>query len=97
MKSHKELKFLREDTLDNTEYGKDFSDDTKSAIFIRDQIDKSPICGLCHARIYFKSINIDHIQRKQDGGVGVLDNGQMTHPFCNTGYKEYLHSKGIDL
>ncbi|WP_372726522.1 HNH endonuclease [Nostoc sp. C057] len=31
--------------------------------------------------------SIDHIKRKADGGLGTLENAQLTHPYCNTTYK----------
>lgn len=93
MKSHPELKFLHEATPENTEYGKEFSDDTKSAVFLREAIDKSLKCPICNARLHFKSISYDHKDRKQDGGLGIVDNAQLTHPYCNTGYKEKLNAQ----
>lgn len=44
-------------------------------------------CCICSAAIHFNSISIDHIVRKQDGGLGTVDNAQLSHPFCNTGVK----------
>ena len=67
--------------------GKSFSTSTKSARFLRDAL-KDPLrCAICGGLIHFNSISIDHIQRKQDGGLGTVDNAQLTHPYCNTTYK----------
>lgn len=33
-------------------------------------------------------MTIDHKIRKQDGGKGVPDNGQLAHPYCNSTFKE---------
>lgn len=93
MRSHIQLKFLQEIVPENVHYGKDFSDDTKSAVFLRKAIDKSIICSICHTRIHFRSFTYDHKERKQDGGLGTPDNAQLMHPFCNTGYKERLHAQ----
>lgn len=93
MKSHTELKFLQETPPGNIEYGKDFSTDTKSATYLREAIDKSPKCAICNARLHFKSISFDHKERKQDGGLGTPENAQLTHPYCNTGYKEMLNAQ----
>ena len=41
----------------------------------------------------FKTISMDHAQRKQDGGTGSPDNAQLTHPYCNSGYKEQQVAK----
>ncbi|OGO21713.1 MAG: hypothetical protein A2Z28_01635 [Chloroflexi bacterium RBG_16_51_9] len=97
MKSHTELKFLRETTTEDKEYGKDFSTETKSTVYLREAIDKSLRCTICNARLHFKSISFDHKDRKEDGGLGIPDNAQLTHPYCNTGYKEMLNAKGINV
>jgi hypothetical protein len=44
-----------------------------------------------------KSISFDHKDRKQDGGLGTPDNAQLTHHYCNGGYKEKLNAKGIKV
>jgi hypothetical protein len=66
---------------------KDFNTDKKSEIYIKDVLQNAPRCKICNGLIHRNSISIDHIQRKEDGGLGTLDNGQITHPYCNTGYK----------
>ena len=86
-----EFKFLK---IDNSEFEEDnevtsnkFSRARKSAVFIKDVIEKAPRCRICGGLIHKNSITIDHIERKEDGGLGVDDNGQITHPYCNTTYK----------
>jgi hypothetical protein len=69
------------------EYRQDFSSDVKSAVYIREVLQSAPRCNICKGFIHKNSISIDHIQRKQDGGMGAVENGQLTHPYCNTGYK----------
>lgn len=68
--------------------GKSFSDTSKSIIVIRTSLQsaiKCPICGgLLEPAL---SHSFDHVARKRDGGAGAPDNGQLTHPYCNTGYK----------
>jgi len=66
---------------------KDFNTCKKSEIYIKDALQKVPRCKICNGFIHRNSISIDHKQRKQDGGLATLDNGQITHPYCNTGYK----------
>jgi len=66
---------------------KDFSTGQKSAIYMREALRTAPICKICGGLIHRNSISIDHVQRKQDGGLATLENGQLTHPYCNTGYK----------
>lgn len=64
-----------------------FSSDTKSAVFIKDTLSTAPRCKICNGYIHKNSITIDHIVRKQDGGNSSVDNGQITHPYCNTTVK----------
>lgn len=71
----------------NKDDSKDFSVSDKSAIVIKESIKNALKCQICGGLIDSKSITIDHIQRKQDGGLGVIDNGQIAHPYCNTTYK----------
>ena len=72
---------------DNLITSTDFSDETKSAAFITEALEKAIRCKICEARIHVNSITIDHIQRKEDGGLGEYKNAQLAHPYCNTGYK----------
>lgn len=76
-----------------TQRRRTFTSDTKSAAFLRDALEAALRCRVCGARVHSKSISIDHKTRKQDGGFGTVDNAQLTHPYCNTGYKEAQHAK----
>ncbi|WP_146004055.1 HNH endonuclease, partial [Fischerella thermalis] len=67
--------------------GKKFSGETKTAAFIRDALPKVPRCKICGGYLHSHSISIDHIQRRADGGNATLDNAQLTHPYCNTTFK----------
>jgi hypothetical protein len=89
------LKFIREITEEDRSSGRNFSSETKSAVFIREALQKALRCSECNARLHFKSISIDHDIRKQDGGLGEVDNGLLTHPYCNQGYKEARHAKAL--
>jgi len=80
---------LRIKTKDNgseTE-SKEFSRETKSAAYIRDALPGSPRCKICHGYLPSGYSSIDHKVRKADGGLGTLDNAQLTHPYCNTTFK----------
>ena len=78
-------------TIDNQEFeetsSSDFNTNRKSAVYIKDAIESAPRCKICSGLIHKNSISIDHKERKEDGGLGRIDNGQITHPYCNTGYK----------
>lgn len=65
----------------------DFDSRTKSEVFILMSKSKINLCGICEGAISGTTISIDHIERKEDGGKGVVANGQLTHPYCNTGFK----------
>jgi len=66
---------------------KEFSRETKSAAFIREALSGVPKCKICGGYLHINSISVDHIKRKADGGLGTLNNAQLTHPFCNTTVK----------
>lgn len=67
---------------------KNFTNEAKSAIYLRESLDRALICPICKGRIDVrKSASYDHIMRKSDGGVGNANNGQITHPYCNTSIK----------
>lgn len=67
---------------------KDFPDQVKSKIFITEALTVSIRCKICNGFIHKNSISIDHITRKAEGGLGTFDNAQITHPYCNTTYKQ---------
>jgi len=64
-----------------------FTTSKKRAVFISDAINSATKCKICDGLIHRNAISIDHKVRKRDGGKGALDNGQLTHPYCNTGFK----------
>lgn len=87
METHKDFSFLQPREVVASEVGKDFGTDAKSTIFLRDAL-KDPLrCGICGGLIHRNAISIDHVVRKADGGSGDPDNGQLTHPYCNTTVK----------
>lgn len=71
--------------LDST--SSDFSRTNKSEVYIREAFSSAPRCAICGGLLHRHSISIDHITRKQDGGLGNPENGQLAHPYCNTGVK----------
>jgi len=66
---------------------KEFSRETKAAAFIRDALPGSSRCKICGGYLPSRFSSIDHKKRKADGGLGTLDNAQLTHPYCNTTFK----------
>jgi hypothetical protein len=87
LRRDKEFSFLTPDERLVEGSSSQFSKETKSATFLRDAIAGAPRCRICHCLLHFNSIQVDHIERKQDGGLGVLENAQLAHPFCNSTIK----------
>ena len=83
----KYLTTQKTETLPESDVTKDFSDKVKSEIFMTEALATSVRCKICGGYIHKNSISIDHKIRKEDGGIGTLDNAQISHPYCNTTYK----------
>jgi hypothetical protein len=82
------FKFIKvNDTEDIEITNSNFSDETKSSVFITEALEKALRCKICNARIHMNSISFDHKQRKEDGGLGDADNAQLTHHYCNSAIK----------
>ena len=65
-----------------------FSDDTKSKIYYREAIKSALKCPVCDGLLDpGKSVSYDHKTRVRNCGLGSEQNGQMAHPYCNTGVK----------
>lgn len=73
--------------ITNDSSNNNFSSSDKNTIFIKEALNSAPKCSICNGYIHRNAISIDHIKRKEDGGKATIDNGQLTHPYCNTGYK----------
>src|SRR5439155_1551466 len=73
--------------FEKVEYGRDFDSEAKSTAFLREALKNALRCQICQGFIHTKSISIDHLERKEDGGFGSPNNAQLTHPYCNTTYK----------
>jgi hypothetical protein len=86
-------KHLREVVNLDTSTRKKFSSESKAAVRLKASIAAAVKCVICGARVHPNASTIDHIVRIEDGGSSAhSDNGQMVHPYCNSGYKEKLHS-----
>jgi 5-methylcytosine-specific restriction endonuclease McrA len=70
-----------------TEPGPDFSRETKSEAFIREALASALQCKICGGYIHRNSMTVDHINRKQNGGLGSIENAQLAHPYCNSTVK----------
>jgi hypothetical protein len=70
-----------------TKPGKQFDRATKSAAFLKEALASPVRCAICQAMVHMNSIHVDHIERRRDGGAGTLENAQLSHPYCNSTYK----------
>lgn len=87
MADSSDFSFLQPSEKEHMGAGKDFSADAKSAVFLKDALKEPLRCGICGGLIHRNAISIDHVTRRADGGLGSPDNGQLTHPYCNTTVK----------
>lgn len=74
-------------TIEEKEIYKNFTTESKSEIFIKHALKSGLKCSICNGYLHSNSITFDHIIRKEDGGMGIVENGQMAHPYCNTTFK----------
>ena len=74
-------------------HSKRYSSKMKIGILIKELLTLAPRCPICQGIVPSQAISFDHKERVDDGGVSQPDNAQITHPYCNTGYKEYLIAK----
>ncbi len=65
-----------------------YSVQVKSGVVLKELLDSCPRCAICQGLVPRQAISIDHRERRQDGGDSSPSNLQVTHPYCNTGYKE---------
>ncbi len=93
LKKNTLLSAIEEFSEDDIKHGRNFSRATKNLVALKNLLEAEVRCGICNARLPSKAISFDHVKRKQDGGDGNPSNAQMTHPYCNTGYKELQKSK----
>lgn len=84
-------------TIETSKDGRDKSDswkETRSAARIKASLASAQRCAICNARLVLSHASDDHIQRRADSGHSGQDNAQLTHHYCNHGFKEhYAHLK----
>jgi hypothetical protein len=79
------------------EAGAKFSEDTKSAVFIKTALQSAIRCPVCDGYLDpEKSVSYDHITEKAVGGKGDEDNCQLTHPYCNQAVKNKIFQAGSE-
>ncbi len=65
-----------------------FGSSVKSAAFVSELMANGVRCGICGGLLHRNSIHTDHVTRKADGGSANLENAQVSHPYCDSTYKE---------
>ena len=89
--SQPEFSYLKIDSKPHNEItSADFTDNRKSAVVIIKTLPSANKCEICGGLIDPKSLSIDHEDDKKNGGLGIVTNGQMVHPYCNSTYKDHL-------
>lgn len=64
------------------------SEDAKNVVFIDTALASAITCPICKGYLDpSKSVSYDHITRVEDGGKGLANNTQLTHPYCNMAIK----------
>lgn len=76
-----------QNTLEDKVIYRDFTTESKSEVFIKEALKIGLKCKICNGYIHKNSITIDHVIRKEEGGKGNSENGQLAHPYCNTTFK----------
>lgn len=64
-----------------------FSSSVKSAAFMSELQQSGVRCGICSGLVHRNSISADHVVRRADGGDNSSKNAQVSHPYCNSTYK----------
>jgi len=71
---------------------KRFSKSVEAAALVKQVLETRARCPICKATLAPPFRSKDHKTRVEDGGKGNLDNLEFTHPYCQSGYKEKMHS-----
>lgn len=66
---------------------KTFTTEAKQLKFISDTLASALVCGVCGAKIDNKSMHLDHVVERSEGGPPTVGNGQWAHPYCDSTYK----------
>lgn len=92
-----EYNFFKADIRElNPKIRKDFSQNSKSQIFLRAVQTNVLRCNICGGFLHVNSIQIGHEIDKKYGGIGNADNGRLEHPYCNS-IKDKLEEMGFNI
>ncbi|UFW75224.1 GmrSD restriction endonuclease domain-containing protein [Bradyrhizobium sp. WU425] len=76
--------------LPGEQSAKRISASTRTAAIWDSQLPGAPKCDICHGVWHRNSIQGDHVLAKRDGGDGRPSNTGISHPYCNSTYKDHL-------
>jgi len=94
LKSKSEYSYLQPDELPYEGVAPTkMSSQVKAGLVMRKLLETAPRCNICKGFVPSQSISVDHIKRREDGGLTLPENTALTHPYCNHGYKESTHAK----
>lgn len=68
--------------------------ETKASLRRKVSLEMAPRCGICKARLVVADASDDHITRRAAGGTDLEANAQLSHHFCNHGFKNYFDQRG---
>jgi hypothetical protein len=71
--------------------------ETKATLRHKASLESATRCAICKARLVISHASDDHIERRVDGGSSDAENAQLTHRYCNHGFKEHFSQKGLPL
>jgi hypothetical protein len=94
LKSQATYSYLQPDERPYDAAGTRMSTKVRAGLVMRKLLEVAPRCNVCKGFVPSQSISVDHVQRREDGGISVPENTALTHPYCNHGYKESLHATG---
>lgn len=83
----KGFRYIRYEKKEVEKVGLNFSNTDKNQAFMKQAIEATMKCPICEGYIHRNAMSCDHVIRKCDGGEGVAENAQITHPYCNCFYK----------
>lgn len=72
-----------------------FSNSTKTATIWQAAYPGAPRCGVCGAIWHRNSIHFDYQLAKKVGGGSNPENAQVTHPYCDSAYKDFKAKSGL--
>lgn len=83
----KNFKFLNKNDTETETTTQKFSKSVSSGIWIKEHLPSKIRCHICKGHIPNNAISDDHIIRQRDKGLGTVENGHISHPYCNHIFK----------